>query len=103
MASTTAIRTIHGPRGHFLWGSLPEVQRDRLGFVLDLALQYGDVAKILTIFAGLILALAACSSAPKMPTLDPTQAAQMLAGMYSKTISDADIGNLTSHPLTRQN
>ena len=46
MPSTTTSRMIPGPRGHFLWGSLPEFQRDRLGFVLDLALQYGDVAKM---------------------------------------------------------
>ncbi len=33
-----------GPRGHFLFGSMADLQRDRLKFATDLALNYGDVA-----------------------------------------------------------
>jgi len=33
---------IPGPKGHFLTGSLPEIQHDRLSFLLDLARTYTD-------------------------------------------------------------
>ena len=32
-----------GPKGHFLVGSLPEYQRNPLGFLSDCATNYGDV------------------------------------------------------------
>lgn len=35
-----------GPRGHFLAGSLPEIQRDRVQFLLDLQHEYQDIALI---------------------------------------------------------
>jgi len=38
--------TIPGPNGHFLTGSLPELQRDRLSFLLDLRRHYGDVVQL---------------------------------------------------------
>ena len=34
------------PRGHFLLGSIPEIQRDRVKFLLDLQREYGDVVRI---------------------------------------------------------
>jgi cytochrome P450 len=38
--------TIPGPKGHFLSGSLPEIQRDRVKFLVDLQRDYGDVVRI---------------------------------------------------------
>lgn len=38
--------SIPGPRGHFLTGSLPEVQRDRLAFLLGLRQNYGDIVRL---------------------------------------------------------
>jgi cytochrome P450 len=38
-------QTIPGPRGIPLLGVIPEIRRDRLKFVLDMAVQYGDVAQ----------------------------------------------------------
>lgn len=32
-----------GPRGHLLWGSLPDIQRDSLGFMRQITNQYGDI------------------------------------------------------------
>lgn len=40
-----AHRSPPGPRGHFLFGSLPEIQRNPLEFLTCLAREYGDVAK----------------------------------------------------------
>lgn len=37
---------IPGPKGHFLLGSLPDIQRDRVQFLIDLQREYGDVVKI---------------------------------------------------------
>ena len=37
---------ILGPRGHFLLGSLPDIQRDRVQFLVDLQRDYGDVVRI---------------------------------------------------------
>ncbi len=37
-------RTPPGPHGHLLLGSAPDMQRDRLGFLLRLTQQYGDVS-----------------------------------------------------------
>ena len=37
---------IPGPRGHFLLGSIPAIQRDRVQFLLDLRRDYGDVVRI---------------------------------------------------------
>ena len=37
---------IPGPRGHFLFGSLPEIQRDRVKFLVDLQRDFGDVVQI---------------------------------------------------------
>lgn len=37
---------IPGPKGHFLLGSLPDIQRDRVQFLVDLQRQYGDVVRI---------------------------------------------------------
>ena len=34
-----------GPRGHPLWGSMLDFQRDQLRFILDVARRYGDVAQ----------------------------------------------------------
>ncbi len=42
--SAAAISLPPGPRGHFLFGSMADLQRDRLRFATDLALNYGDVA-----------------------------------------------------------
>jgi cytochrome P450 len=38
--------TVPGPRGHWLWGTLPEFRRDRLGFLLSTARTYGGVAQL---------------------------------------------------------
>jgi cytochrome P450 len=38
------LRQPPGPRGHFLFGSMADLQCDRLKFAMDLALEYGDVA-----------------------------------------------------------
>jgi cytochrome P450 len=38
--------TIPGPRGHFLLGSIPAIQRDRVQFLVDLQRDFGDVARI---------------------------------------------------------
>lgn len=38
-------RTPAGPRGNLVFGSIGELYRDRLRFVLDVARQYGDVAQ----------------------------------------------------------
>jgi cytochrome P450 len=38
--------TIPGPRGNFLLGSIPEIQQDRVKFLLDLQRDYGDVVQI---------------------------------------------------------
>lgn len=38
--------TIPGPRGHFLLGSLPDIQHDRVQFLVDLQRKYGDVVRI---------------------------------------------------------
>lgn len=35
-----------GPRGHWLWGMLPDLRRDLLGMYRDVARQYGDVARV---------------------------------------------------------
>src|SRR5512141_2078207 len=40
------ITVIPGPRGHFVLGSIPEIQQDRVKFLLDLQRDYGDVVKI---------------------------------------------------------
>jgi cytochrome P450 len=40
------VATIPGPRGHFLLGSIPDIQRDRVQFLVDLQREYGDVARI---------------------------------------------------------
>jgi cytochrome P450 len=40
------IATIPGPRGHFLLGSIPDIQRDRVQFLVDLRRDYGDVVQI---------------------------------------------------------
>ena len=42
---TTRPKTPPGPRGHFLLGSMAEVQTDVMGFLQGLAQQYGDVAR----------------------------------------------------------
>ena len=39
-------RTIPGPKGHFLTGSISEVQQDRLSFLLELAKTYGDIVHL---------------------------------------------------------
>ncbi len=38
--------TIPGPRGHFLTGSLPELQRDRLAYLLAWREQFGDIVRL---------------------------------------------------------
>jgi hypothetical protein len=40
-----------GPRGHFLVGSSPEFLKDSLGFVEQLAHDYGDIVKCRSIWA----------------------------------------------------
>lgn len=48
--------TIPGPRGHFLLGSIPDIQKDRVQFLLDLQRDYGDVVQIrLGPFKGVVL------------------------------------------------
>lgn len=44
VAGRAAKQDIPGPKGHLLMGNLPEIQRDRLGFMVDLT-KYGPVAK----------------------------------------------------------
>lgn len=41
-----SISTIPGPRGIFLLGSLPDIRRDRVQFLMDLQRNYGDVVRI---------------------------------------------------------
>jgi cytochrome P450 len=43
--STSAQRTIPGPRGQFLLGSINDFRRDQLGFILRMAREYGAVAR----------------------------------------------------------
>jgi len=38
--------SIPGPRGHFVLGSIPAIQRDRVQFLVDLQRDYGDVVRI---------------------------------------------------------
>ena len=40
-----ARQEIPGPKGHLLLGSLPDIQRDRLNFVVELVQRYGPVVK----------------------------------------------------------
>jgi hypothetical protein len=50
-----------------------------------------------TVFISVILiVLSACSSGGKTPTLSPTEGAQMLAGVYTTSISAEDISKLNS-------
>lgn len=42
---TPRTKTIPGPRGMPILGMLPEIRRDRLRFVMDMALQYGEVVR----------------------------------------------------------
>ncbi|MBZ4418894.1 cytochrome P450 [Myxococcus sp. RHST-1-4] len=44
-SNTTAPRTASGPRGHLLFGVLPEARRDVLGLLTRTAREYGDVAR----------------------------------------------------------
>ena len=44
--STPTRREIPGPPGHLILGNLPEIQRDRLGFLLSSARKYGPVMKL---------------------------------------------------------
>jgi len=44
VALSGARQDIPGPKGHLIMGSLPDIQRDRLGFMVDL-LKYGPVSK----------------------------------------------------------
>ena len=37
---------IPGPKGHYLLGSLPDIQRDRVQFLVDLRRNYGDIVRI---------------------------------------------------------
>ena len=46
MEMTIPNATIPGPRGHFLLGSIPDIMRDRLQFLVDLQRDYGDVVRI---------------------------------------------------------
>src|SRR5260370_38666234 len=39
-------KPVAGPRGHFLLGSAPAMQHDRLGFLLRLTQDYGDVVHV---------------------------------------------------------
>ena len=41
-----AISTIPGPRGHFLLGSIPEIMKDRVQFLVDLQRDHGDIVQI---------------------------------------------------------
>ena len=40
----TSTKAIPGPKGNLLMGSLPDIQRDRLNFMVDLV-KYGPVAR----------------------------------------------------------
>jgi hypothetical protein len=42
-----------------------------------------------------VFILAACSSGPEQPKIDPTQGAQMLAGTYTTTISSDDVSKFS--------
>ncbi|HEX5102686.1 MAG TPA: cytochrome P450, partial [Pirellulaceae bacterium] len=41
---TTTVRKPPGPRGHWLLGALPRMQRDMLGFFEECHREYGDAA-----------------------------------------------------------
>src|SRR5438067_3584531 len=43
--SSTSLKTPPGPRGHFLLGSVLEIQRDSLSFFIQLARDYGDIVQ----------------------------------------------------------
>src|SRR5438034_3437360 len=43
-------KPVSGPRGHFLLGSAPAMQHDRLGFLLRLTQDYGDVVHVRFLF-----------------------------------------------------
>ena len=43
---TSEPTTAPGPRGHWFWGTRPEFRRDRLGFLLRTAREYGGVARL---------------------------------------------------------
>src|SRR6266516_47700 len=43
-------KPVAGPRGHFLLGSAPAMQHDRLGFLLRLTHDYGDVVHVRFLF-----------------------------------------------------
>ncbi len=43
-------KPVAGPRGHFLLGSAPAMQHDRLGFLLRLTQDYGDVVHVRFLF-----------------------------------------------------
>mgnify|MGYP003325448567 FL=1 len=44
--STVSTRRPPGPRGHWLWGNVAAFQSDRLGFMSDVARDYGGIAYI---------------------------------------------------------
>jgi cytochrome P450 len=46
---------LSGPKGHWLYGCLPELRRDILGFLLDCAKEYGDVVRLPYGLAGILL------------------------------------------------
>jgi cytochrome P450 len=46
MQTQNILRTIPGPKGHFLTGNLPEIQRNRLTFLLELRQDYGDIVRL---------------------------------------------------------
>jgi cytochrome P450 len=41
-----SLTAIPGPKGHFLLGSIPAIQRDRVQFLVDLRRDYGDIVRI---------------------------------------------------------
>jgi len=45
-AVSSETTTAPGPRGHWFWGTLPDFRRDRLGFLLRTARDYGGVARL---------------------------------------------------------
>lgn len=46
MQTEQSLRSIPGPKGHFLTGNLPEIQRNRLPFLLELRQEYGDIVRL---------------------------------------------------------
>jgi hypothetical protein len=59
-----------GPKGHFLVGSLPEIQRDELDFLMEQVHEHGDVVHLRK------LSIIPCTSSATLVTLKPCWSAK---------------------------